>query len=235
MAKIQEFISEVKTQGLARTNRFIVELSAPAVAQQSVVKKALLFCDTAQLPGISYATTQNRTFGEFREIPYDKLYEPITLTFFVDRDMHVKSLFDNWIHQIQNPSTHTFEYYNRYTTQMKIEVQDLNDKSKYVVDLYECYPKSVGAVQLSAESKDIMKMTVNFQYKYWTSSNLQQLANGQKLTSASLNSYNREYSGFQARLNKGLGEAGNFLTGAVGQYAMRSFSHFTSRIPAIKF
>lgn len=233
-SRIQEFISEVKTQGLSRTNRFIVELTPPKL-DSSVVKKALLFCDQAQLPGVSYATTQNRTFGEFREIPYDKLYEPISLTFHVDRDMMVKSLFDEWIHCIQNPSTRTFEYYKNYTSQMKIEVQDLNDKTKYIVQLYEVYPKSISSVALSAESKDTMKVTVNFQYKYWTSSNVEQLKNGQKLSKSTLNNYTNEFTGFQARLNKGLGEAGNFITGAVGQYAMRSFSHFTSRLPAIKF
>lgn len=234
MAKIQEFISEVKTHGLARTNRFLVDFTPPN-ADQTLTKKVVLFCSEAQLPSMSYATVQNRSFGEFREMPYDRLFENVTLTFHVDRDFVVKSIFDDWMQIIQYPSSRTFNYYRNYTTQMKIQVQDLADKTKYEVQLFECYPKTINAINLSSESKDTMKLSVTFQYKYWTSSNIEEMANGHKLTKATLTNYNENFTGFQSRLRKGLGEAGNFLTGAVGQYAMRSFSSYTSRLPAIRF
>ena len=229
----KDFIAEIKTQGLARTNRFTVQLTPPN-ANPAVVRKTLLFCEKASLPGISFATTQNRTFGEFREVPYDRLFDTVQLTFHVDRHMTVKKMFDDWMLYIQNPVNRSFQWYKNYITDMKIQVQDLEDQTTYEVALYEAYPKNVSAISLDAEGKDTMRLDVTFQYKYWTSNLIFQDANGQLLTADNLSKY-RDYSGSIAKQNKGLGEVGNFLVGAVGQYGMRSFSQVTSRIPAITF
>lgn len=230
-----DFISEIKTQGLARTNRFTVQLSPPSAGDASSVRKMLLFCEQANLPGINFATTSNRTYGELRETPYDKLFEPVSLQFHVDRKMTVKQIFDDWMGLIQSPTTRSFNYYKNYITDMTIEVQDLTDRTTYEVHLFECYPKSITAIALNAEAKDTMRLNVSFQYKYWTSRLIEQTDNGQKLSVDGFNKYIDDFSGFQERFRKGLGEAGNFVTGAVGQYAMRSFSQVTSRIPSIRF
>lgn len=231
----RDFISEIKTIGLARTNRFTVNLTPPA-SNPATTRRVMLFCETASLPGLNYATTQNRSFGEFREVPYDKLFENITLRFHVDKNMEVKKLFDNWMHMIQNPITRTFNYYNEYTTDMVVEVQDLQDLSTYQVQLYEVYPKSIGSVSLDAEAKDTMRMDVSFQYKYWMSNGIQETLSGQKLTTDQVDKYYKDFSGFQEKLKKGLGERGyGIATGVVGQYAQRAFSQVTSRIPSIKF
>ena len=230
----KDFIAEIKQLGLARTNRFTVQLTPPN-SNPANVRKTLLFCEKASLPGVNFATTQNRTFGELREIPYEKLFDTCQLTFHVDRHMTVKKIFDEWMMYIQNPVNRSFQWYKNYITDLKIQIQDLEDKVTYEVCMYEAYPKSMSSVSLDAEGKDTMRLDVTFQYKYWTSNLIQQTANGQLLT-ADLASYRNDFSGFQAKYNSGiLGEAGNFLTGAVGQYAMRSFSKVTSRIPSITF
>lgn len=230
----KDFIAEIKTQGLSRMNRFTVQLTPPN-SNPAVTRKTLLFCEKASLPGVSYSTTQNRTFGEFREIPYEKLFDTCQLTFHVDRHMTVKKLFDDWMAYIQNPVNRSFQWYRNYITDLKIQIQDLEDKVTYEVALYEAYPKVLGAVSLDAEGKDTMRLDVTFQYKYWTSSLIKEMDNGQLLTADSLSKYNSDFTGFQESYNKGLGEVGNFVTGAVGQMAMRSFSQVTSRIPAVRF
>ena len=50
-----------------------------------------------------------------------------------------------------------------------------------------------------------------------------------------LQKYINDFQGFQAKYLGELGEAGNFLTGAVGQYAMRGLSSVTSKMPSIRF
>lgn len=174
MATIKEFTAAVKGNGLARTNRYAVVFSLPKGLKfnQSAAQTALMFCDQIQLPGTNFSTTQNRTFGEFRETPYEKLYEHINLSFYVDKDMQVKQLFDEWNNSIYNPKTRVFNYYDQYTTDIEIEVQDLKDKKTYGVKLYECYPKSIGAVQLDHASKDVMKLSVSMAYKWFETSNV---------------------------------------------------------------
>ena len=220
--KINQFISEVKTGALARSNRFGVEFSPPNGINPGNLRKILLFCDTVQLPGINYSTVQNRTFGEFREVPYEKLYEPINLTFYVDNDMQVKKLFDDWMSLISDPNARTYSYYNTYVaTKFVIEVQDINDKTRYQVELFEAYPKNVNAISLDNASKDVMKLTVNMQYKYWTATPVTQLADDQKIPTSFIDKLTRNFTGFQETLNRTLGStAGNFVTGSVLSYGV---------------
>jgi hypothetical protein len=164
---LSEFISQVKQGGLSVTNRFMVEMSPPVPIGQTKLQKVLMFCDGAQLPGMSYGTIQNRTFGEFRETPYEKLYDTVTLSFFVDKDMAVKGMFDDWMSFIQHPQSRKFRYYDEYTCDMTILVMSKDGHVTYRCKLFEAYPKSIGAVQMDYAAKDIMKLSVTMQYRNW--------------------------------------------------------------------
>jgi len=171
--KISDFVSSMNN-GLARTNRFSVMLTMPTVVTgdatpgRTELKNLLLFCDQAQLPGLTVNTTPIRIFGEVRETPTEYNYEPITLSFYIDRKMHLKAWFDDWIKMIQNGGQRTFRYYDDYICpQMQIFVQDTKDNTTYQVNLYEVWPKSIGAIQMDYASKDVMKLSVTLQYKYW--------------------------------------------------------------------
>ena len=214
---LKDFISQVKKGSIARNNRYAVIFTPPARVNPGALQKVLLFCDQIQLPGVNYSTTQNRTFGEFRETPYEKLYDNLTMSFYVDNDMKVKGLFDDWIGSIQDPITRKFSYYNDYISNMTIEIQDLQNKTRYEMTLWECYPKNISSIQLDYANKDFMKMTVSMQYKYWTSTTISPLADGQKIPTNFIDKLTQNFTGFQEQLNGVIGErAGNFVTGALG-------------------
>jgi len=166
MSKLNDFITQVKTSGLARTNRYVVFFNLPWESD-SALRDVLLFCDQVQLPGTNYNTADMRTYGETRKAPYERLYEDINMSFYVDKDMQNKLIFDYWLNLIQDPWTRNFNYYDEYVTDIVIEVQDLKDQSRYGIKLFEAYPKSIGAVQLDYAGKDVMKISVNFAYKYY--------------------------------------------------------------------
>jgi len=170
--KINEFVATM-ANGVARTNRFSVVMGMPVeapISGRTPLRNLLLFCDQAQLPGLSMNAVPIRIFGEVRETPTEYNYEPITLSFYVDAQMHVKAWFDDWIAMIQYGNQRSFRYYDEYICpQMQILVQDTMDQSRYQVTLYEVWPKSVGAIQLDYGSKDVMKLSVTLQYKYWES------------------------------------------------------------------
>jgi hypothetical protein len=170
--RISDFKSSVSgSNGLARANRFSVVMQMPAGIVSAGVtpfSNLLLFCDQATLPGLTVNTTPVRTFGEVRETPTEFMFEPVTLSFYVDQNMLIRGWFNNWIKYIQNGDTRTFKYYDDFICkQMQINVQDSVDQTRHQVHLYEVWPKSVGAIQLDYASKDIMKMSVTLQYKYW--------------------------------------------------------------------
>lgn len=173
MTKLNDFISSVRG-GLAKNSHFEVRLTLPNKlvnddTLKSNLPKIILFCDQAQLPGISYGTSQVRSYGEFREVPYEKLYEQVQLNFYVDVDMHVRLLFDKWTNLVQNPITRDFNYASEYTTDsIDIIVYDSLEKSRYVCTLHKAFPKSVAPVQLDYSSKEVMKLQVTLSYQYAT-------------------------------------------------------------------
>lgn len=215
---IKDFVSQVKSGGLARSNRYAVIMTLPFAFNSEVTKKALMFCDQIQLPGTNFSTTQNRTFGEFRETPYEKLYEPITMSFYVDRDMLIKDMFDQWQNSIYNPQTRVFNYYNNYITDMTIEVQDNKDTPKYYVTLHECYPKSVGAVQLDYASKDVMKLSVSIAYKWFEAR--------AEVPDMGFDSVPK---------NPVADKLMNFAVGSAGSWAVTKIPSLTSNLPKIRF
>lgn len=173
MSSLNEFISQIKTEGLMTTNRFSVNFTLPTVIGLFPgLQKILLHCETATLPGINISTTQAKTFGEFREMPYERTFEPVQMVFYVDNSMSVKMLFDTWAgNSIQNMTTRKFNYYKDYTTDMFIDVFDKADKQRFRVTLFECFPKNVASIQMDNNAKgEPMRIIVSMNYKYWDSS-----------------------------------------------------------------
>lgn len=174
MAKLQDFTSIIKKNGLMRTARYTVEMGRPEIMSKFNyspidTETIAILCDQVQVPGLNYSTTANLSYGETREIPYTRLYDHITMSFYVDNDMLTKKYFDDWLLSIQNPVTRTFNYYNQYTTDIIIRVEDLNNESPYAVKLFECYPKNISAITLDYSTRDVMKLSLTMAYKYWTS------------------------------------------------------------------
>lgn len=171
MSKLNDFISNVKGNGLAQTNIFSVEFVLPAIVARkrpmTNLRNVLLFCDSANIPGINISTNQIRSYGEVREIPYEKLYDNLQLTFYVDNTMEVKAIFDDWAAGIQDQYSRNFNYYKDYTTDIVVKILDKKDNTRYQIILYECYVKSIQPIQMDYGSKEVMKVSVSMNYKYW--------------------------------------------------------------------
>lgn len=175
---ISRFKSQINSGGFAHSNRFIFNLNPPdAIAYSepyfSQMEKVVLFCDAVQLPGTNFSTNPVRSYGETREVAYEKIYDPITATFYVDKNMVVKKLFDSWVLQVQG-TDRNFNYYNDYVSrQSELEVFDLEDQPTYSVTFYNMFPKTVAPVSLDYASKDLMKLNVTFQYEYFEVADVQ--------------------------------------------------------------
>lgn len=170
MARLNDFIANIKTEGLMRNNRYEVIFNVPkSVKFYGDLRKVLLYCDNVTLPGVSISTAMARTYGEYREMPYEKLFQTINMGFYVDAKMEVKRLFDQWQAGIQDPVTRNMYYYDDYTTQVEIAVLDVNNNSRYFVTLYDVYVKDISPIQMDYANKDVMKLNVTLNYKYWTS------------------------------------------------------------------
>lgn len=173
MSQLNEFIAQVKTGGMAKQSHFAINITPPALITgytNDQLKKIMLFCESTSFPGMTIATTPVRTYGELTEAPYDILYENVTFNFYVDRNMMIKKFFDDWILNIYDPLTRHSRYYKEYIAPtIEMFQYDQAQNQTYKVVLYEVYPKSITAMTLDNNSKDIHKLSVNMNYKYWRS------------------------------------------------------------------
>ena len=164
-------ISSIKKEGLARNNRYRIELNKPAsLANNDTffnMEKIQMYCEQVNIPGLNVNTFGTRSYGETREAPYEFNYDPINLTFYSDTGMNIKYFFDSWIKSIQRGNSRTYNYYNDYTCPMKIIVQNIDDEEIYKVTLHEVFPKITMPILLDYGSKDVMKVSVTLEYKYW--------------------------------------------------------------------
>lgn len=170
---LSSFIQNVKSEGLSKSNRYLVVFNCPnsiKMMNANNIGTYCLFCEQTELPGISYATKGVRTFGEVRETPYDKVSKEILLSFYVDANLELKQFFDAWGNSIMKVNSRTWNYYVDYITpQIDISVLDTSNNTVYIVSLFECYPKSISPVSIGYANNDVMKLNVSMQYKYWTS------------------------------------------------------------------
>ena len=181
MSTLNEFIASIKTNGIMPLNRYEVDFALPKTIASTFngdLQTVHLHCERVTIPGMAISTQQARTYGEFREMPYERTFDNVNMTFLVDTTMDTKRLFDSWINSIQDPGTRQFNYYRDYTTDLTVKVLDKNETQVYYVKLFECYPKSIGSIQMDYSSRDIMTLDVNMQYRYWVTGSSAEDING---------------------------------------------------------
>lgn len=164
---IHKFIQHVKSIGLARTNRYRVEIPLP-MGNGDTSRLTSIFCESLALPGTGVMTTAVQIFGEAREMPYQRLYNQISMTFYMDSDVNIKRAFERWMDMVINPTDRTVGYFDTYKRNIDIHVVNVDTTEPYHVTLHDAYPKTIQDIQMSADSREIMKMSVLFQYRYWT-------------------------------------------------------------------
>lgn len=154
---------------LARPSRFEVLLSPPLILYAYIgdVRNITYRCESAQLPGRTLATTEQKTYGPIEKFPYLTTYTDIDLTFIVDDVMSQKKFFDTWLELINPSNTNNMRYKEEYATDLKVTQYDVTGQPSYRVTMYDAYPISVNQLDLDWSSDSYHKLTVTFAYTYW--------------------------------------------------------------------
>lgn len=171
---IAEFKSSFKGD-LARQNKFDVSIPVPlGVAPFIGASRSLRYrCETAELPGRTFATMEQKTYGPVEKFPYLSTYNDIDLTFIIDDNMETKVFFDAWLNYINPTYNYDFKYKESYATTITVNQYDVRNKQSYSVDLIEAYPISMNQLSLDWNSDSIHKLTVTFAYTSWKNNSLQ--------------------------------------------------------------
>jgi hypothetical protein len=173
---INEFKSSFK-KDLSRQNKFDVNINIPLVMipYVSSAKSLNYRCESANLPGRTLSTTEQRTYGPVEKYPYMTAYTDMDLTFIVDDDMSQKIFFDAWLNYINPLYNNNIRYKNEYATILTINQYDVTNKISYSVNLYDAYPIAINQMDLDWSGDGYHKLVVSFAYTYWQNNSLQAL------------------------------------------------------------
>jgi hypothetical protein len=169
--KIDNFISEVHSNGLAKPSRFEVNINVPICLLNNVLgQQVSMFCDQAYFPYSRVVTSRQQIYGPASQHPVGIDYggEGVVLQFYVDREMRVKRFFDQWVNGIVDPQQYNVQYQRNYLSQMTISQLDESDTVTYKVKLRDAFPINVQALTLDAAGTgQVHKLTVTFAFRRW--------------------------------------------------------------------
>lgn len=189
---VSSFISRFKS-GFAKPNRYRVEFNLPAGfnasvspgmnknssassirSQESTMNhkgNINIMCHSCSLPQRTLLTYEHKQLASPYRVPYSQSYDPVTFSFYTDPEYTTREYFDIWQNAAVNIGSNTMNYYNEFTSDVRIYTIDSAGNDAYCVSLFEAYPINIGMVDLSYSSMDtVQTVTVTMSYKYWASS-----------------------------------------------------------------
>lgn len=171
--KLSDFTSEVLSKsGLARTNRFEVEILKPVGLSdnESATRLVSLYVDQAVFPPLVLNVKPFKIFGPSHQRPITSEYggEGLNITFHVDRDMKIRRFFENWLEIVVNPKRFTVGYLNDYSTTIHIKQLDEQNNVTHDIEVFKAFPRSMNIMELNNSSTNqTHKLNVVFAYHYW--------------------------------------------------------------------
>ena len=207
---INDFKSSFQ-KDLSRPHKFDVNIPIPLTLIPYIKSaKSLAYrCENAQLPGRTFATAEQKTYGPIEKYPYLNTYSDIDMTFIVDDDMTQKIFFDAWLNYINPLYNNNMRYKGDYSTVITVNQYDVTNQISYSVNLYDAYPISINQMDLDWSSDGYHKLNVTFAYTYWQNNSLQAL--GMELVDAGINAVNNIIGGLGGNAVGGVGSGVNNL------------------------
>lgn len=192
MGRFQSYVNE--GEGFARKARYYVEFQLPKGVTPSVgneelqgfssngqnrsvqlanAKRVQAFCSAISMPDRDVQTKEIRHNGPARKFVFDFKSADITATFYADKFLRERSYFELWQQSAFSTQTFNYNYYDNYVSPINIfqlgnyASRQERDDVTYAVQLFDCYPKTIGPVSYSHDTNTVQTFDVTFTFRYW--------------------------------------------------------------------
>jgi hypothetical protein len=189
---ITEITSAINSaSGLAKPNMFFVVITPPSsLGLSTYPRQAMFFCDSAQLPGLTFDTSPIKTagYGGAEMRPTNAAFPAVNATFIVDARGRAIRFFQQWLALLNNWSRERvgvmqgtslsygeWNYPETYEGTVEIHAvnPDNNNSEVVVYQLSRAFPVQVGDIAVAWELNDtIMKLPISFAYTSWNTGNV---------------------------------------------------------------
>ena len=134
-----------------------------------------LHCDSVSMPGHDLQSETITTFGPPREVVTGHGFTgTINASFYADKFLRERQFMELWQKRAVGMIGHKAGYYKDYIGKMhiyqlgSIEAAGDRDVPTYAIEATEVYPAGIGSIDYSyTASSQLVKVTVQFQYKQW--------------------------------------------------------------------
>jgi len=175
---VSTFLSNIG-QGV-KPNMFVVDINFPTDLDENDDKDLFqLMCKSAALPGSNLGVIEVPFRGRTVKIAGDRTFDTWSATFFNDKDMQLRSFFEDWANQLNTheantaprflPDSNTSGYMaDLFVTQLEKD-DKLSGSAIRTYQLHHCFPTNVSQIDVAYDSNDqIEEFTVEWQYSYFT-------------------------------------------------------------------
>lgn len=158
--------------GLAKSCRFAVRINPQGRLIQQISggfqNELIYLCEAAEYPGRGFNNIDHRYYGPNFKLPYQSVYEDMTLTFLCRNGSIERLFFDNWQTIINPPDTFDFNYKSDYKAQIEIFHIDDSGEAQYHFSLLDAFPVLLNPQQLTWADDQFLRLGVTFTYTSWT-------------------------------------------------------------------
>lgn len=174
--KMNKFMSEIRSAGVARTNLFEVVITPPQIMVGSAqsAQKISLYAEGAALPGRTLQTQEfsRYGYGPHEKFPYSMQYNDFTVQFIGDGRGEIYKFFYNWMQNIVKgdapitPDGVSYEVSFREEYCVPIDVYVFNEQGDTVLQstITNAFPVQMPDVNLSWSDSSMMQFSVTFAY-----------------------------------------------------------------------
>ena len=180
MYSVNEFISEIKKNGVARSEKFRVEITPPIALQSSMDTQRMLpfYCDAVDLPGVNINTRPSKinNLNIQQASTIDYMGDGVNFSFLIDGSWNIKKFFDDWANLIIDRNREIGEYnnvigsvtiYNLHESNTSATGSEHKETVNYKVKLVNAFPRNISPLNASYSNIGVHRLNVLFTFKYW--------------------------------------------------------------------
>jgi hypothetical protein len=154
--------------GMPRNNKFEVEIHGP----QGINSRGIR-CTTISMPGRQVTSSEFSEYGGAPMYKYPNRVDyaggKLDMTWMLDHTFEDRQKMELWQSYIYDES-YAMNYPETYEGTMKITQLGQDNLPIYSVELFNCFPDSIGDISLDAAGGELQKFTVSMAFRSWVSS-----------------------------------------------------------------
>ena len=141
--------------------------------QKANARRVQAFCSAIAMPERTVEMKEVKHHGPAYKIAIDYKSADITATFYADKFLRERSYFELWQKAAFSNQSHNFNFYDNYVSDVNIfqlgqfASRKERDDVTYAVKLFDCFPKTISAVEYSYENNAVQTFQVTFGFRYW--------------------------------------------------------------------